>query len=187
LPCVVIAVSGTPGSGKTTYSRFIAEHYGLRYVSSGGLFRELARERGVSLLELHKKAEEDESIDLLIDQRAIGEALKGGVVVEGHLSVWVLSKIAHIKIIFDAPREVRAERIARRDGISLAEALREIEEREKSNYERAMKYYGLNIRDYSVADLVVSTQHLDADDVKNVVLAYIEGFRRRHPELFTDS
>ncbi len=184
MPCVVIAVSGTPGSGKTTYSRFIAEHYGLRYVSSGGLFREIARERGVSLLELHRQAERDESIDLLIDQRAISEALKGGVVIEGHLAVWVLKEIAHIKIIFDAPREVRAERIARRDGISFEEALREIVERERSNYERAMKYYGLNIRDYSVADLVVSTHHLSPEAIKKIILAYIEGFREKYPELF---
>ncbi|MEZ0345959.1 MAG: (d)CMP kinase [Infirmifilum sp.] len=184
MPRVVVAVSGTPGSGKTTYSRFIAEHYGLRYVSSGQLFREIARERGIDFLQLHRLAEENREIDLLIDQRAITEALKGGVVVEGHLAVWVLREIAHVKIIFDAPIEVRAERIARRDGISFEEALREIREREASNHERALRYYGLNIRDYSVADLMVSTQHLPPEAVKRVVLSYIDAFREKYPRLF---
>lgn len=184
MPCVVIAVSGTPGSGKTTYSRFISEHYGLRYVSSGQLFRDLARERGIDFLQLHQEAEKNPEIDLLIDQRAITEALKGGVVVEGHLAVWILRDIAHVKIIFDAPKEVRAERIARRDGTSVEEALREIEQREKSNYERALRYYGLNIKDYSVADLMVSTRHLPPDDVKRVVLTYLEAFREKYPHLF---
>ncbi|MFZ8854851.1 MAG: nucleoside monophosphate kinase, partial [Thermofilaceae archaeon] len=65
--CIVVAVSGTPGSGKTTYARFIAERYSLRYVSSGTLFRRLAEERGVSFLELHKLAEQSDEIDLEID------------------------------------------------------------------------------------------------------------------------
>lgn len=184
MPCAVIAVSGTPGSGKTTYSKFIAERYGLRYVSSGGLFREIARQMGISLLELHRKAEESEEIDLLVDQRAIAEALKGGVVIEGHLAVWILRELAHIKILFDAPREVRAKRLALREGITLEEALAEIREREESNYRRAMKYYGIDIRNYSIADLVVSTQYLDVDAVKKVVAAYIDSFRSRYPHLF---
>ncbi|MGB9709097.1 MAG: (d)CMP kinase [Infirmifilum sp.] len=184
MPCVVIAVSGTPGSGKTTYSRFISEYYGLRYVSSGHLFREIARERGIDFLQLHREAEKNMEIDMLIDQKAIIEALYGGVVVEGHLAVWVLKDIAHIKVIFDAPREVRAERIAKRDGISFEEALEEIIQREKSNYERALKYYGLNIRDYSVADLVVSTQHLPPEAIKRVVSTYIDAYREKYPQLF---
>ena len=44
---MVIAVSGQPASGKTTYARYLAETYGLRYVSSGRLFREYARRLGV--------------------------------------------------------------------------------------------------------------------------------------------
>ena len=62
---LTIAVSGTPGSGKTTYARFLAEKYGLRFISSGMLFREIAREMGLDLLELHKLAEQREDLSLI--------------------------------------------------------------------------------------------------------------------------
>ncbi len=181
---VSIAVSGKPGTGKTTYARFIAARYGLRYVSNGMLFRQLAREKGLTFEELHRIAEEDPSIDRLIDQRAIEEARKGGVVVEGHLAAWVLKDVAHVKIVFVAPLEVRARRIAAREGLSYEEALKQVLFRERSNEERARRYYGLDINDLSVADLVVSTLLLDVEGVKRVVAAFLDEYRRLHPELF---
>ncbi|ABL78030.1 (d)CMP kinase [Thermofilum pendens] len=175
---LVVAVSGTPGSGKTTYARFIAERYNLRYVSSGSLFREMAKKLGVDLIRLHSMAEENEDIDRAVDSRAIEEAKKGNVVIEGHLAVWLLKDIADVKVIFDAPLEVRARRIAQRESIPLEKALEEIKIREKSNYERARRYYNLDIRDYTVADLVVNTYPLDVEAVKSVVAAFIDGYLR---------
>jgi len=181
---VTIAISGTPGSGKTTYAIFLAERYGLRYVSNGQLFRQLAAERGYDLITFHKLAERDRSIDEEIDRRALELAKQGGIVIEGHLAVWVLKDVADIKIIFDAPLEVRARRIAERDNKSFDEALREIVEREQSNALRAEKYYGLNIKDYRVADLVISTYPLDIESVKNVVAVFVDGYKKARSELF---
>jgi len=173
---ITIAVSGTPGSGKTTYARFLAERYGLRFVSNGMLFRELAKEMGVDLLELHRLAEQREDIDREIDERALQEAKRGNVVIEGHLAVWILRDIADIKIIVDAPLRIRAERIAQRESISIEEALSQIHLREKSNAERAMRYYKVDIRDYSVADLMVKTYPLDVNSVKNVIASFVDAY-----------
>ena len=173
---ITIAVSGTPGSGKTTYARFLAERYGLRFVSNGMLFRELAKEMGVDLLELHRLAEQREDIDREIDERALQEAKRGNVVIEGHLAVWILRDIADIKIIVDAPLRIRAERIAQRESISIEEALSQIQLREKSNAERAMRYYKVDIRDYSVADLMVKTYPLDVNSVKNVIASFVDAY-----------
>jgi cytidylate kinase len=179
---LVIAVSGKPGTGKTTYAKHLASVFGLRYVSSGELFRRIAEERGLSLLDLHKLAEEDESIDLEVDRRALEEASRGGVVVEGHLAAWVLKDAADLKIIFTAPLEVRAKRVADRDGKPVSEALAEVLAREESNRRRALKYYGLDIEDLSVGSLVLDTSLLDVEGVKKVVETFVREYLRVHPE-----
>lgn len=181
---IVIAVSGRPGSGKTTYAKFIAQRFGLRYVSNGMLFRRLAVEKGYTFEEFHRLAEKDPSIDKIIDERAIEEARKGGVVIDGHLSVWVLKDIADLRIICNASFEVRAKRIAERDNISVDEAVKLLELREQSNYERAKRYYGIDLSDFSVADLVVSTEKLDIEGVKRTVETFIEEYKRLHLSLF---
>ncbi len=182
---ISIALSGTPGSGKTTYARFIARRYGLRYVSNGMLFREMARERGVSLLEFHRLAEEDESIDLEVDRRAMEAAREGCVVVEGHLAAWVLRDVVDVVILIDAPVEVRARRVAERDGKSVEEALAEIREREESNAKRAKRYYGVDIKDYRIADLYVRSYPLGVRQVECVIASFLDSYREERPELFS--
>lgn len=175
---LVVAVSGQAGSGKTTHAKIIAETFGLRYVSSGMLFREIAKQRGVSLLELHKIAEKDHSIDRLVDENTRREAEKGGVVLEGHLTAWIVKDLAHIKIYLKADLEERARRIAEREGKSYEEALREILEREESNRRRYLKIYGIDIRDLSIFDLVIDTTRLPKESVAKVIRTLIEEYIR---------
>ncbi|MGC8994911.1 MAG: AAA family ATPase, partial [Pyrobaculum sp.] len=68
---VVVAVSGQPGSGKTTIAREIARVLGVPLVSSGTLFREMATKMGMDLIEFHKYAEANPEIDKKVDSLAV--------------------------------------------------------------------------------------------------------------------
>ncbi len=154
---LVIAVSGKPGSGKSTLAKALAERFGLRYVSLGMIFRRLAHERGMSLEEFSRLAEKDRSIDELIDAISRREGKRGCVVIDGHISAWILADIAHAKILVYAPTDVRATRIAQRDGRSIEDALRELEIRDASEARRYRKYYGIDVDDISVFDIAINT------------------------------
>ncbi|RLF08012.1 MAG: cytidylate kinase [Thermoprotei archaeon] len=173
---LVIAISGRPGAGKTTYAKEIASFFNLRYVSSGMLFRQLAEERGVSLLEFHKMAEKDFEIDKAIDERALEEARKGDVVVDGHLAGWVLRDIADLKIFFTAPLEIRATRVAARDGVSYEEAFRELKAREESNKLRARLIYGFDLDDLSIFDVIFNTNKLSKEVISETLKTLISKF-----------
>lgn len=169
---VVITVSGPPGSGKSTVAKKIAAQLGLRYVSAGQLFREMAEARGISVVDLNRQAEQDYSIDKEVDNRSLVEAKKGNAVIEGHLTGWVI-RDADLKIYLNAPLEVRAKRIAQRESIPLDEAVRETMERETSEKERFRKIYGFNLDRLNDFDLVIDTSNYELEDLLEVVMCAI--------------
>src|SRR5208282_2368755 len=85
---LIITVSGPHGSGKSTYAKAIAESLDLRYVCAGAIFRQMAKERGMSLEDFGVLAAKDQQIDVLIDERTRREAEAGRVVIDAQLAAW---------------------------------------------------------------------------------------------------
>ena len=48
---MIITISGTPGSGKSTVAKIIVETLNAERIYVGGIRRELAREKGMTLQE----------------------------------------------------------------------------------------------------------------------------------------
>ncbi len=176
---VVIVVSGPPGSGKTTQAKKIAEYFGLRYYSAGMIFRKMAEERGISIEELSRIATEDPSIDIEIDRRTYLEALKGDIVIDGHLTAWIIADISDVRVLITAPLATRIKRIALRDGKSFMEAYHETVIREYLQRIRFRKYYGIDIDDLSIFDIIINTENLGIDDTFKIVKTAIEKILKR--------
>ena len=84
---MIITISGPPGSGTSTLSSVIADYFKLTYISSGDMFRAMAKERGVSLEDFGYIAQTDPAIDKQIDEHQV-ELSKNGdhLLFEGRLS-----------------------------------------------------------------------------------------------------
>jgi len=127
---------------------------------------------------LVKLPESEKEINKVVDFKALEEAKRGNVVIEGHLAGWILRDVADIKIFFTAPLEVRAVRVAARDGIPYEEALKEIRFREESNKLRAKIVYGFDLDDLSTFDVVFNTNRLTkeviAETLKTLISKFIE-------------
>jgi cytidylate kinase len=169
----IVAVSGQAASGKTTIAKELSKMLGYRFISVGELFRRTAVERGVSLVELHRIAEKDFTIDRSIDEEAIREAERDNVVIEGHLAAWILRDIADVKIYLKADMNIRAQRLSKRDHKTLNEALNEIKTREESNRRRYLMIYGIDINDLSIFDLIIDTTYINAEQVVDLTYHYV--------------
>jgi len=177
---VVVTVSGTPGSGKTTACRLLGQRLGLEFVSTGHFFRAEAEQRGMSLADFGLYCETHPEVDRALDARQVERLRQGNIILEGRLAGWMAHRegVAAVKVWVDADEEERARRIANREGGDVAQRLREMRDREASERIRYLSYYGIDLRDRGIYDLVVQTTSITPEEVVRRIVATVEERRQ---------
>jgi CMP/dCMP kinase len=176
---LVMTVSGPHGTGKSTYAKTLAQAFRLRYLSAGQQFRDLAKQKGLTLEAFNLVAAENPETDRAIDEMTKAAAKKGGVVIDAQLSAWMVGELADVKILIVAADDVRFRRIAHRDGITVEEARRQTLARELIQRQRYEKYYGIDVSDLSIYDLKIDTGPYSLEKAKSVVVDRVKRFMDR--------
>ena len=167
---MIIAISGLTGSGKNTLGELLAKRLGYKLVCP--TFKDLAAKEGVSLMEFQKKATKDPDIDKKFDALLKEQAAAGNCVVTTWLGAWMTKADIRIKVF--APLEVRAKRIAERDGMGLKEAMKHVKARDDDNRKRYMKLYNIDIYDDSGFDACVNAGIYKPEQLLDIVQGIIE-------------
>ena len=176
---VVVAISGLHGAGKTTAARALAKKFKLSYVCAGIVFRQLAKERGMTLDEFSRYAERRPSIDRKIDQQTAAAAANGkNVLIDARLAGW-MAKQANLKVLLTAPLEERVRRIARREGRKYKEVLNETRKRERSEAKRFKQFYSIDVNDHSPFDIVLNTERFTAKEMVRILELAVGQFIRK--------
>lgn len=168
---MIVAIAGPIGVGKSTVAQGLAGRLGYRYISGGEVFRALARERGISVTDVNKLAETDPALDRELDRRQHELARAGNCVVESRLAGWMTD--ADLKVWLRAPVNVRAARVARREGQAVAAAQAELAERERSEWARYKAAYGIDIDDLSPYHLVIDTTVWNAEAIVDALTTLV--------------
>jgi len=188
---VVICVCGLTGCGKSSVARRLADSYGLRYFSGGDALKALAVEAGYKPFErgwweseqglrFLRRRMEDSALDKRVDEKLFEVAKSGNVVLDSWTMPWLLKE--GFKVWFEASPMMRAKRIAKRDRISVGEALRVLREKDDLTRRIYKGLYGFVLgEDFSPFDLVLDTDLLGVNEVLGVVCLVLDRwvFRRR--------
>jgi len=186
---MIVTISGTPGSGKSTVAKILVEKLNAERIYVGGIRRELAREKGMTLQELNEYAKNNPETDVDVDKKAASQAREMDkaakyVVVEGRTQFHFLPE--SLKVFMKVSTEEGARRIwkelqdkemqeKRNEGKinSFEEMKKRIYEREEEDAARYQKYYGFDHRDESQYDFVLDTSEISAEEAAEKILEFV--------------
>ncbi len=166
-----ITLSGTPGSGKSTIRKMIAEHYGLEVKATGDFMREAAFKHGYTditrfLVEyVSKHPEIDHQVDQ--EQRSYGEQ-HGHFVLDAHLGFHFVPDSFKICLTCDPEEAGRRIYSAKRDSeeaATLEDAIRAVRKRRQTMRDNFMRLYQVDIDDFSQFDFFLNTTRLSIQQV----------------------
>ncbi len=181
---IVICVAGLTGCGKSTVATRLAKKYGLKHLSGGTTLKQLAIEAGYQPHEIGwwetcegakflKHRFEDPKFDRHVDEQLLKQAERGNVILDSWTMPWLLGK--GFKIWLEASPKVRARRLARRDGISIKEAIEAINEKDETTRRIYRDLYGFKLgEDFSPFNLILDVNLLDTEEVFKTLCLVID-------------
>lgn len=185
-----IVFNGDLGSGKSTVSVEIAERLGMRRVSVGDLYRQMAQERQMTALQLNLHAELDQAVDGYVDQLQRDIAASGECLVMDSRLAWHFFTDALKVHMITEPGEAARRVLLRPSGpaeqyTSLEEAKARLMERSESERNRFIIRYGVDKAQLRNYDLICDTTRAGAAEVIEHIVAAYEG--RLCPEVLREA
>ena len=177
-----ITITGNLGSGKTSVCREL-EKSGFTVISAGDIFRQIASEKGMTVIELNEAAKKDRSIDDLLDSRStqLGREMDHTVFdsrlawnfVENSFKVFLLVDTQEAaRRVFDGDsRSAEEYQNVQEAGIGL-------ESRAKLEQERFRRLYGIDYYDAGNYDLIIESSCASPDQIAEEIIRNFEIYQK---------
>jgi CMP/dCMP kinase len=182
---MIITINGDEGSGKTTIAKIISDKLNFPRYTTGEIFREMSKKRGMSLVEYVKLGETDPNIDKEVDDYVIKLSKEqDNIIIDSRVAWHFIPNSLKIYLAVDdneGARRIYQEILGKNNRNetkktppSIEYVLEKVRERRKTDDKRYLKYYGINIRDKNNYDFVVDTTQISAEEAYKKVMEYIE-------------
>lgn len=185
------SITGHLGSGKTTICKLLNKDYGFEIISAGSIMRELAAQKGISILDFNRELKDSGNVDNYIDQTIVekGKNVKETekVIFDSRLAWHFLPDTFKIFIIV-SPHEAALRTYLTRDSkdekySSVEEAMHDLMERRVVENRRYKAIYNVNCEDLDNYDVVIDTTFISPMEAVDIIMdCYIKKDRGEHYE-----
>lgn len=178
-----ITITGNLGSGKTSVCREL-EKAGFSVISAGDIFRGLAQEKGMTVIELNEAAKSDRSIDDMLDRRSteLGKTMDH-TVFDSRLAWHFVEESFKVFLLVDTQEAAR--RVFEGDSRSaeiyqnLDEAGAGLKERADLEQARFKELYGLDYYDACNYDLIIESSYAAPDQIAREIIRNYELYQQK--------
>ena len=177
-----LTLTGNLGSGKTTICNILKEK-GYEIVSTGKIFRDIAAEKNVSVIELNEMAKKDRSIDDLLDNKTteLGKTLDN-VVFDSRLAWNFVPESFKVFLLVDteeAARRVFQDSERNAESYESAAAAKEgLLNRAGLEKARFLDLYQINYYNASNYNLVIESTAAKPEEIAEEIIKQFERYQK---------
>ena len=179
-----LTLTGNLGSGKTTICNILKEK-GYEIVSTGKIFRDIAAEKNVSVIELNEMAKKDRSIDDLLDNKTteLGKTLDN-VVFDSRLAWNFVPESFKVFLLVDteeAARRVFQDSERNAESYESAAAAKEgLLNRAGLEKARFLDLYQINYYNASNYNLVIESTAAKPEEIAEEIIKQFESYQKEN-------
>ena len=111
----MITITGTIGSGKTTLCRLLRDSLGYELITGGSIFREIAKDKGITVLDVNELAETNFNIDDKVDSFLRDLNGRENIIVDSRLAWYFIDKSFKVYLYADLDTAVNRVQGTNRD------------------------------------------------------------------------
>lgn len=176
----VIRVTGHIGSGKSTLCKALAKELDYEYHYTGGIMRQMASEKDMSIEKFYKWLEQNPAMEEEIDNFQEDLMIKNdNLIVEGRMAPFLSCAFKTVNILLKVRPEEGARRLQQRPenkNNTVEELMRMVKERTDEERKRYFKLYDLDDHldeNDPIFDKIIDTTHVTVDSVLRDALKWI--------------
>ena len=173
---MIITISGIAGSGKSTVAKLLAKKLNCKHYSVGDFMRQIAKERGLTLLELSKQAEKDKSIDIELDKKQIELGKKeDNFVIDARLGFHFIPNSIKVFLevdINEAANRILKEKREHEQYKDIQESIEKIKTRIASEDKRYREYYNVDYHNKNNYEIIIDTTKIKPEEIVEKILLY---------------
>lgn len=174
-----ITIAGELGSGKSTVAKLIQDRYGFEIYSTGTVQREIAKEKGITTLELNLQMAQnpDNDYDKLIDNKTIEISRTShdkDIIFDSRMAWHFVDHSFKVYVIVDnyvaAGRVILADRGKEEHYDTIDEAAAALRKRKSVEDSRFAEMYHVETTNFQNYNLVVDSSHMSPEGLCEFIM-----------------